>query len=36
VWQLVNLIVFRSPPGMPVWFGGSLIIVGGLIVTFWD
>jgi hypothetical protein len=36
VWQLVNLIVFRSPPGIPVWFGGSLIIVGGLIVTFWD
>ena len=36
VWQLVNLIVFRSPPGMPVWFGGALIVVGGLIVTFWD
>ena len=36
VWQLVNLIVFRSPPGMPVWFGGLLIVAGGLIVTFWD
>jgi small multidrug resistance family-3 protein len=36
VWQLVNLIVFRAPPGMPVWFGGALIIVGGLIVTFWE
>jgi hypothetical protein len=36
VWQLVNLVVFRSPPGMPVWFGGALIVVGGLIVTFWD
>jgi hypothetical protein len=36
VWQLVNLIVFRSPPGMPVLFGGALIVVGGLIVTFWD
>jgi hypothetical protein len=34
VWQLVNLIVFRAPPGMPVWFGGALIVVGGLIVTF--
>ena len=36
VWQLVNLIVFRSPPGTPVWFGGLLIVAGGLIVTFWD
>jgi hypothetical protein len=36
VWQLVNLVVFRSPPGIPVWFGGALIVVGGLIVTFWD
>jgi small multidrug resistance family-3 protein len=36
VWQLVNLIVFRAPPGMPVWFGGLLIVAGGLIVTFWD
>lgn len=36
VWQVVNLIVFRSPPAMPVWFGGALIILGGLIVTFWD
>ena|SRR5580692_2294273 len=36
VWQLVNLIVFRAPPGMPVWFGGALIVVGGLIVTFWE
>jgi hypothetical protein len=36
VWQLVNLVVFRSPPGMPVLFGGVLIVVGGLIVTFWE
>ena len=36
VWQLVNLIVFRAPPAMPVWFGGALIVVGGLIVTFWE
>jgi hypothetical protein len=35
VWQVVNLIVFRSPPGMPVLFGGVLIVFGGLIVTFW-
>jgi hypothetical protein len=36
VWQLVNLVVFRSPPGMPIVFGGALIVVGGLIVTFWE
>jgi hypothetical protein len=36
VWQVVNLIVFRTPPAMPVWLGGVLIICGGLIVTFWD
>jgi hypothetical protein len=36
VWQVVNLIVFRSSPAMPVWFGGALIVLGGLIVTFWD
>ena len=36
IWQLVNLIVFRSPPGMPVLLGGALIVVGGLVVTFWE
>jgi small multidrug resistance family-3 protein len=36
MWQAVNLIVFRSPPGVPVLFGGVLIVAGGLIVTFWE
>ena len=36
IWQLVNLIVFRSPPGIPVLLGGALIVVGGLVVTFWE
>lgn len=36
VWQIVNLIVFRAPPATPVWFGGALIVLGGLVVTFWD
>jgi hypothetical protein len=36
VWQMVNLVVFRAPPGTPVWFGGALIVAGGLIVTFWE
>ncbi len=36
VWQVVNLIVFRNPPGVPVLLGGALIVAGGLIVTFWE
>ncbi len=35
VWQIVNLIAFRSVPTMPILLGGALIIVGGLIVSFW-
>jgi small multidrug resistance family-3 protein len=35
MWQIVNLIVFRNPPGAPVVLGGVLIVIGGLIVTFW-
>jgi hypothetical protein len=36
VWQVVNLIVFRTLPDMPILVGGALIVVGGLIVTFWN
>ena len=35
VWQVVNFIVFRGAPTFPVLLGGALIVVGGLIVTFW-
>lgn len=35
MWQIVNLAVFRTPPGVPVLLGGVLIVIGGLIVTFW-
>jgi hypothetical protein len=35
VWQFVNLTVLRTFPELPVLAGGSLIIAGGLIVTFW-
>lgn len=35
MWQITNLIVFGSPPGIPVWLGGIMIIAGGLIVSFW-
>jgi hypothetical protein len=35
VWQVVNYIAFKTTPTLPVIIGGSLIIAGGLIVTFW-
>ena len=35
VWQVVNLVVFRTFPTVPTAVGGTLIIAGGLIVTFW-
>jgi len=35
VWQIGNYIVFRSLPTLPIIAGGTLIIIGGLIVTFW-
>lgn len=35
VWQVINFLVFRALPGLPVCVGGLLIIAGGLIITFW-
>lgn len=35
VWQIVNFVFFRTLPGLPVWVGGALVVVGGLITTFW-
>jgi hypothetical protein len=35
VWQIINFLVFKTPPGLPVLLGGVLIISGGLIITFW-
>jgi hypothetical protein len=35
VWQVINFIVFRTSPNLPILIGGSLIVIGGLIVTFW-
>jgi hypothetical protein len=36
VWQAINLIAFQSPPGFPVLVGGTLIVLGGAIVAFWE
>ena len=35
IWQIINFVVFRTLPGLPVWVGGALVIAGGLIITFW-
>ena len=35
VWQVVNAVIFRTYPTVPVAVGGVLIVAGGLIVTFW-
>jgi len=35
VWQVVNFLFFRTTPTMPVLVGGSLIVLGGAIVSFW-
>jgi len=35
VWQVINYITFRTVPSLPVIVGGSLVVIGGLIITFW-
>lgn len=36
VWQIINFLVFRSPPTMPVVLGGILIVAGGSVITIWQ
>jgi small multidrug resistance family-3 protein len=35
IWQVINFFVFRTLPNPPILVGGTLVVVGGLIVTFW-
>jgi hypothetical protein len=35
VWQIITFIAFRALPNFPTLIGGSLIVIGGLIITFW-
>jgi hypothetical protein len=36
VWQVISFLIFRSTPSLPIVAGGSLIVIGGLIVAFWN
>src|SRR5215469_11643799 len=35
VWQVINFVFFRTLPTVPVLVGGSLIVVGGGVVSLW-
>ncbi len=35
VWQIISFLAFRELPTLPVLIGGTLIIIGGAITTFW-
>ena len=35
VWQVVTFVTFRTIPSAPVLVGGALIVIGGLVVSFW-
>lgn len=36
VWQIINAMAFRTYPTLPIVVGGTLIITGGLLITFWN
>jgi small multidrug resistance family-3 protein len=35
VWQIITYLTFKTVPALPVIVGGSLVVAGGLIITFW-
>ena len=35
VWQVINFAFFHTLPNLPVVIGGTLILLGGSIVSFW-
>jgi hypothetical protein len=35
VWQVISFLVFRTVPALPVCVGGVLVVVGGLMITYW-
>ena len=35
VWQVINFAFFHTLPNLAVIVGGTLIVIGGAIVSFW-
>ncbi len=35
VWQVINLAFFRTLPTPPILIGGTMIVIGGLVVSLW-
>jgi hypothetical protein len=35
MWQVITYFSFGTTPSVPILIGGSLIVIGGLIVSFW-
>jgi hypothetical protein len=35
IWQVISFAAFHTLPTTPVLAGGALIVMGGMIVTFW-
>jgi len=33
--QVLNKVRFGQAPSLPVWVGGSLVVVGGLVMALW-
>ena len=36
VWQVINVIAFRSLPTIPILVGGAFVIAGGAIISLWN
>jgi len=36
VGQMINLVVFATPPTLPIVVGGLFILTGGAIITLWQ
>jgi hypothetical protein len=35
VWQVINFVFFKTLPTLPVLVGGTLIVIGGAVVSLW-
>jgi hypothetical protein len=35
VWQVINFVAFKAVPTLPILVGGTLVVAGGVIITFW-